>query len=209
MPEFDEKQTPQIYLITPSAFDLAPFSTQLAKLLDAHDIACVRMTLSTTDERDIAQAADGLREVCHARDVAIVIANHFRLVEPHGLDGVHLPDSSRQVRDVRKALGADAIVGTYCGASRHAGITSGEIGADYISFGPVAETALGNGKLAPYDLFEWWSETVEVPVVAEGNVTPNAATTLAPVVDFFALGDEIWGADDPSATLGDYIKRIS
>ncbi|MFK5996684.1 MAG: thiamine phosphate synthase [Rhodobacterales bacterium] len=208
MPEFDEKQTPQIYLITPPAFDLAPFSTQLATLLDAHDIACVRMALSTTDERDIAQAADQLREVCHARDVAIVIADHFRLVEPHGLDGVHLPDSSRQVRDVRKALGADAIVGTYCGASRHAGMTSGEIGADYISFGPVAETALGNGKLAPYDLFEWWSETVEVPVVAEGNVTPDAATTLAPVVDFFALGDEIWGTDDPNATLDDYIKRI-
>ena len=130
-------------------------------------------------------------------------------METHGLDGVHLPDSSRQVRDVRKLLGPDAVVGTYCGASRHAGMTAGEIGADYISFGPVAETALGSGKVAPFDLFEWWSETVEVPVVAEGNVTLEAATTLAPVVDFFGLGDEIWGTDNPNDTLGDYIKRIS
>jgi len=208
MSEFEEKQDPQLYLITPATFALAAFSDQLSAILDAHAIACVRLTLSTTDERDIAQAADGLREVCHARDVAIVIADHFRLVEPLGLDGVHLPDSSRQVRDVRKALGTDAIIGTYCGASRHAGMTAGEIGADYISFGPVAETALGSGKLAPYDLFQWWSETVEVPVVAEGNVTLETATTLVPVVDFFALSDEIWGADDPSATLGDYIKCI-
>jgi thiamine-phosphate pyrophosphorylase len=209
MSEIDEKLTPQIYLITPAAFDLAAFKTQLSAILDAHDIGCVRLALSSTDERDIASAADQLRETCHARDVAIVIENHFRLVDPHGLDGVHLPDSSRQVRDVREALGVDAIVGTYCGASRHAGMTAGEIGADYISFGPVVETALGNGKLAPFDLFEWWSETVEVPVVAEGNVTFEAATMLAPVVDFFALGDEIWGTDNPSSALGEYIKRIS
>lgn len=209
MSEPEEKQTPQIYLITPVTFELDAFSKQLAAILDAHDVACVRLSLASTDERDISTAADKLREVCHARDVAIVIENHFRLVETHGLDGVHLPDSSRQVRDVREALGQDAIVGTYCGASRHAGMTSGEIGADYISFGPVTETALGSGKTAPYDLFEWWSQTVEVPIVAEGNITLEAASTLAPVVDFFALGDEIWGTDDPSATLGDYIKRIS
>jgi len=209
MSEIDEKLTPQIYLITPGTFDLAAFNKQLSAILDTHDIACVRLALSSTDERDIASAADQLRETCHARDVAIVIESHFRLVDPHGLDGVHLPDSARQVRDVREALGKDAIVGTYCGASRHAGMTAGEIGADYISFGPVVETALGSGKLAPFDLFEWWSETVEVPVVAEGNVTLEAATMLAPVIDFFALGDEIWGTDDPSSTLGEYIKRIS
>jgi thiamine-phosphate pyrophosphorylase len=209
MSDTEEKLTPQIYLVTPSTFDLAAFSDQLATILDAHDIACVRLSLASTDERDIARAADQLRETCHARDVAIVIGSHFRLVEAHGLDGVHLPDSSRQVRDVRETLGQDAIVGTYCGASRHAGMTAGEIGADYISFGPVAETALGSGKIAPYDLFAWWSETVEVPVVAEGNVTPEMATTLAPVVDFFALGDEIWGTDNPGKTLGDYIKRIT
>ncbi|MEK6205431.1 MAG: thiamine phosphate synthase [Amylibacter sp.] len=209
MSEIDEKLTPQIYLITPSAFDLASFNSQLSAILDTHDIACVRLAVSSTDERDIAQAADLLRETCHARDVAIVLESHFRLVDPHGLDGIHLTDSTRQVRDVREALGVEAIVGTYCGASRHAGMTAGEIGADYISFGPAVETALGSGKIAPFDLFEWWSETVEVPVVAEGNVTLEAATILAPVVDFFALGDEIWGTDDPSSILGEYIKQIS
>lgn len=205
----EEIHTPQIYLITPNAFELASFADQLAGMLDTHDIACVRMALASTDEREISQAADQLREVCHAREVAIVIDSHFRLVETHGLDGVHLPDSSRQVRDVRKALGPDAVVGTYCGASRHAGMTAGEIGADYISFGPVTQTALGSGTLAEYDLFEWWSETVEVPVVAEGNVTLDIATTLAPVVDFFGLGDEVWGTENPQATLGEYLKRIA
>lgn len=204
-----ETQIPQIYLITPSVIELEAFKDQLAGVLDGTDVACVRMALASSDERDITRAADQLREVCHAREVALVIESHYRLVDPHGLDGVHLPDSSRQVRDVRELLGADAIVGTYCGASRHAGMTAGEIGADYISFGPVAQSVLGNGTVAEFDLFEWWSETVEVPVVAEGNISLDMASTLAPVVDFFGLGDEIWSTDDPAATLKNYLKRIS
>jgi thiamine-phosphate pyrophosphorylase len=204
-----ETQIPQIYLITPSVIQLGTFKDQLAGVLDSTDVACVRMALATTDETDISRAADQLREICHAREVALVIESHFRLVEPHGLDGVHLPDSSRQVRDVRELLGAEAIVGTYCGASRHAGMTAGEIGADYISFGPVVQSVLGDGTLAEFELFDWWSETVEVPVVAEGNISLDMLTTLAPVVDFFALGDEIWGTHDPATTLADYLKRIS
>ena len=204
-----ENQIPQIYLITPSVIELGTFKDQLAGVLDSADVACVRMALASTDEGDITRAADQLRELCHAREIALVIESHFRLVEPHGLDGVHLPDSSRQVRDVRELLGSDAIVGTYCGSSRHAGMTSGEIGADYISFGPIAQSALGDGSVAEYDLFEWWSETVEVPVVAEGNISLDTASTLAPVVDFFGLGDEIWGTNDPAATLKNYLKRIS
>jgi thiamine-phosphate pyrophosphorylase len=204
-----ENQIPQIYLITPSVIELGTFKDQLAGVLDSADVACVRMALASTDEGDITRAADQLRELCHAREIALVIESHFRLVEPHGLDGVHLPDSSRQVRDVRELLGSDAIVGTYCGCSRHAGMTSGEIGADYVSFGPIAQSALGDGSVAEYDLFEWWSETVEVPVVAEGNISLDTASTLAPVVDFFGLGDEIWGTNDPADTLKNYLKRIS
>ena len=75
--------------------------------------------------------------MAHARDVPLVVADHYRLVARLGLDGVHLSDGARQVRAVRKALGQDAIVGAFAHASRHEGLTAGEIGADYVSFGPV------------------------------------------------------------------------
>ena len=59
------------------------------------------------------------------------------------------------------------------------------------------------------DLFAWWSEVIEVPIVAEGAVDIDTARALAPVIDFLALGDEIWAADDPSARLGDYLAAIT
>lgn len=192
---------PQIYLVTPPEFELSAFPARLDDVLDAHDVACVRLSLATRDEDRIARAADAVREVCHAADVACVIDTHVGLVERLGLDGVHLTDGARSVRKVRKTLGAEAVVGAFCGASRHDGMTAGEAGADYVSFGPVTASALGDGTLAEPDLFTWWSEMIEVPVVAEGALTEDAVRVLSPFADFLAIGEEIWGKDDAAAAL--------
>lgn len=196
-----ERELPQLYLITPPQVDLEVFPDLLAAVLDAVEVACLRLSLTSRDPDEIARAADALRSVAHDRDVAIVIESHLRLVEPHGLDGVHLPDGARSVRDARKALGPDAIVGAHCGGSRHAGLSAGEAGADYVAFGPVGATALGMDEPPSDELFTWWSDVVEVPVVAEGALTPDLVRRLSPVTDFFGIGDEIWRSDAPAAAL--------
>ncbi len=130
-----------------------------------------------------------------------MISEHVLLAERLGLDGVHLTDGARSVRKVRKDLGDDAIIGTFCGASRHDGMTAGETGADYVCFGPVSETPLGDGTVADHELFDWWSQMIEVPVVAEGALDVDHIRKLAPVTDFFGIGEEIWRAEDPLAQL--------
>ncbi|MDX8348645.1 thiamine phosphate synthase [Cognatiyoonia sp. IB215446] len=205
----DDQDTPQIYLITPSEFDLSRFPSQLAACLDQVPVACVRLALGTKDDARIVKAADALREVTHARDVPLVIDSHILMVERLGLDGVHLPDGARSVRQVRKDLGEDAIVGSYCANSRHDGMTAGELGADYVSFGPVGVTALGDGRQAELELFEWWSMMIEVPVVAEGALDQGLIRTLAPHTDFFGIGQEIWGADDAAAALLEMSKAMA
>ena len=190
---------PQITLITPPAFDPETFADRTGRGLDGTPIACLRLSLGTRDEDVLMRAADAAREVAHARDVAVVIDNHLILAERLGLDGVHLTDGSRNVRKARKDLGADAIVGAFCAASKHDGMSAGEAGADYVAFGPIGATALGDGSRAPFELFEWWSEVIEVPVIAEGALTAALVAKFGPVTDFFALGEEIWGAEDPLA----------
>lgn len=196
-----EQDTPQIYLITPPAFELSQFPETLARVLDKVEVACLRLGLATRDADEIARAADALRETCHARDLALVIEDHVALVERLGLDGVHLRDGARSVRTVRKDLGGDAIIGSFCGESRHEGMAAGEAGADYVALGPIGATDLGHGAQAPYDLFAWWSEVIEVPVVAEGALDQGLIEHFAPVTDFFGIGPEIWSAEDPAAAL--------
>ena len=194
-------ERPQITLITPPTFDPDTFSDRIGRVLDGAEIACLRLSLGTRDEDTLMRAADAAREAAHRRDVAVVIDNHLILAERLGLDGVHLTDGSRNVRKARKDLGADAIVGAFCGTSKHDGMTAGEAGADYVSLGPVGETRLGDGSRAAFELFEWWSEVIEVPIIAEGALTTELVERFGPVTDFFAVGEEIWGAEDPLVSL--------
>ena len=193
---------PQIYLVTPPAFALDSFPERLARVLDRVEVACLRLALATRDEDMLLRAGDACRLVAHERDVPIVIESHVKLVPRLGLDGVHLTDGARSVRLARKELGQDAIVGAFCGASRHDGMNAGEAGADYVGFGPVGETALGAAtERAEPELFAWWSEMIELPVVAEGAITAELMRSLAPATDFFGIGEEIWGAEDPAEAL--------
>jgi thiamine-phosphate pyrophosphorylase len=194
-------EQPQLYLITPPELELASFAQTLARVLDAHPAACVRLALSTRDEDKLGRAADTLRAVTDARDVALVIADHTLLAERLGLDGVHLSDAARSVRHARKVLGPDAIVGSFCAGSRHDGMSAGEAGADYVAFGPVRAHALYDGEVAEAEMFQWWSEVIEVPCVAEGQLDVAMIAKLAPITDFFGIGPEIWDHDDPAAAL--------
>ena len=195
------KDLPQIYLVTPSVIDLDFYPDQLARVLDSVEIACLRLGLASSDEDHISRSADALRDIAHARDIMLVIERHALLVERLGLDGVHLMDGGRNLRQLRKDLGEDAILGAYCKTSRHDGLTAGEAGADYVSFGPVAASALGDGFQVDPELLSWWSEMIEVPVVAEGGLTADTIRSLSSKVDFFAIGAEIWTQDDPLAQL--------
>ncbi|MCF6232744.1 MAG: thiamine phosphate synthase [Rhodobacteraceae bacterium] len=204
----DAPESPQIYLITPPSLDLDVFPDLLASVLDSVEIACIRLDLVSHEEDDLARAADTLRTVAHARDVALVISDHVLLAQRLGLDGVHLSDAAKSVRDTRKTLGPDAIVGCFCAATRHDGISAAEAGADYVSFGPIGTTSLGVGEQASSDLFQWWSDMIEVPVVAEGALDPGLIARFAPFTDFFGIGNEIWDADNPGQALKGLIKAL-
>ncbi|RUS63118.1 thiamine phosphate synthase [Pseudorhodobacter sp. E13] len=196
-----DAERPQIYLITPPAFEIDPFAETLKSVLDTHEIACLRLSLAARDEDQLSRAADALREVAHARDVAIVVEDHVLLADRLGLDGVHLTDTRKNIRKLRTEMGADAIIGAFCGTTRHDGMNAAEAGADYVSFGPVGASTLGDGNSADFEVFEWWTEMIEVPVVAEGALTVELIAKFGPVTDFFGIGTEIWGQDNPSAAL--------
>lgn len=204
----DQPERPQLYLVTPPVFEPEVFAPLLARVLDAVPVACLRLSWAGNDEDAIARAADALRAVAHEREIAIVIERHAIMAERLGLDGVHLPVGARGLRKLRDQLGADAILGAACGVSRHDGLTAAEAGADYVSFGPIGASPLGDGESAEHDLFAWWSEVIEVPVVAEGALTRALIEKFAPVTDFFAIGDEIWRSDDPVAALKAMVEPL-
>ncbi len=192
--------SPRLYLIAPPNAGDAAFPDQLAAALDAADVACVRLRMRDSSETEIGRAADRLRPICHERDVALLVSDFVGLVEPLGLDGVHLESrSAKAVREARKALGRDRIVGAFGGASKHTGMTLAEAGVDYVSLGPIGEgVGLGDETATP-ELFEWWFDMIETPVVAEGRLSVEGTAALAPFIDFLAPSHSVWDHPEGAA----------
>ena len=193
-----------LVIIIPTEFDLRANIAQVEAVLDAasdYHLACLRLCSAGLSRETLIKRGDALREIGHKRDISVIIDDHVALSQEIGLDGVHLiSPEAKVIREARKALGKDGIIGVYAGNSRHEGMVAGEIGVDYIAFGPTSDDGL-ESPLALPELYQWWSEMIEVPLVTEGKITSTTLMSVKDHVDFVALGEEVFGSTDPSAAL--------
>lgn len=197
---------PRLYLGTPVRFEPAAFAETLAEALAAGDVACVRLSLPGASEPELKRAIAALAPVCQAGDAALLIMDYYRLATDAAVDGVHFEPGAGAVREARALLGPDKIIGAGCGASRHQALTAGELGADYVSFGPVSvPESLRTGEIADPELFAWWQSMIELPVVAEGGMTPEIAESLCGAADFILASRSVWEhPDGPAAGVRAY-----
>jgi thiamine-phosphate pyrophosphorylase len=194
----------RLYLITPPRFDVAPFSSHLAAALDAGDVACVQLRLKDVPDDAIRRAADVLRPLVQERDVAFLLNDRPDLAADMGCDGVHIGQDDMPYAEARRIVGADAIVGVTCHASRHLAMQAAEAGADYVAFGAFFPTAT---KVPPssagIDILQWWSQLMTVPCVAIGGIDAgNCRAVIEAGADFIAVCAGVWQhAEGPAAAV--------
>lgn len=186
-----------LYLALPAGCD----PETLARLLDAANGAVESVRFPAQgDETRLRETAAAMLTVTEPREIALLIEDRVDLVRPLKLDGVHLASFATAPKDARQILGTDFIVGAFAGASQHRAMVMAEMGADYVALGPVAEVE--------HDLYRWWADTVETPLVAEG-CSQRDAEGLAAIADFIVPDSALWSADDPAEAIAAYAKAIS
>lgn len=188
----------EIYLIAEAGLD--PETLKLA--LDAGSVACVLLHGANLDDDALQAAIQALRPIAQERDVAFLIEDRARLARETGCDGVHLSEDGKAAKCARQEAGEEAIVGIYCGDSRHAGMLAAEAGADYVAFGGGAAEDRWD-RPADTDLLAWWQALVTTPCVAVvGRELQTAAAMAAAGADFVAVGTCIWRhPNGPDAAL--------
>ncbi len=192
----------RLYLITPPRIDDLPaFAHQLEEALSAGDVAALQIRLKDISDDNICAAYATLAPIAHAHDVAVLINDRVDLAQKLGADGVHLGQDDMPLRDARKQLGENAMIGITAHNSRHDAMIAGEGGADYVAFGAFFETATKTPKTqATTDILSWWSELFEIPCVAIGGITAdNCKPLVLAGADFLAVCGGIWKAPDGPA----------
>lgn len=149
--------------------------------------------------KELYEKAYELRRLTARYDAKLFVNDRVDVALAVDADGVHIGADSLPIYKVRRLLGERKLIGVSCHNQAQA-ITAQEMGADFITFGPVFFTP----SKAPYGdpvglkLLETVTETLQIPVFALGGVKPgNCAEVVARGVHGVALISGIMSALDP------------
>ena len=184
----------RLYLITPPALS-ADFPEMLAAALDAGDVAALQLRLKDVDDDTIRRAVDLVRPIAHARNVALILNDRPDIAVETGCDGAHVGTDDMPLADARRVLGRGLQLGVSCYDSRDLALRAGEANADYVAFGAFFPSGTKTtGYQADTELLSWWSELMELPVVAIGGIdAENCGPLVRAGANFLAVIGAVWG----------------
>ena len=195
--------TPELYLIAPADADAETFASLLEKLLASAEAAALLLPVGGRTATAYEGFARRIIPVAQAAGCAVLVEGEPALVRRVGADGLHVSGPLGELKAALKAVKPDFIVGAGPATSRHEAMTAGELGPDYILFGPLS----GASSPADREMASWWAETMEIPgVFSDPDAT--AATADAAGCEFLALSASLWAAEDPAALLAAIAERV-
>jgi thiamine-phosphate pyrophosphorylase len=167
-------------------------------------VAALQIRLKDAPDTVIAAAVETLSPIAQARGVAVILNDRPDLAAKLGCDGVHVGQDDAPYAEARRLMGKDRIVGVTCHDSRHLAMEAAEAGADYVAFGAVFPTSTKQAKTrCELEVLTIWQESMEVPCVAIGGVTPaNVREVARAGADFVAVSAGVWSyGEGPAAAV--------
>ena len=129
----------------------------------------------------------------------ILINGHARIAKKEGI-GLHLPENSEPISQVRNIIGPDALVGKSV-HSVNSAIAAEKDGADFLIVGTMFPTNSHPSKIPEGpELIRRMKESgeVDIPILGIGGITPtNAQLVLSAGASGVAVIDSVLGSADP------------
>jgi thiamine-phosphate pyrophosphorylase len=193
--------SPTTYLVTQSNHSGDRTTPEVVRAAVAGGVDTVQLREKHTSDRERYHIAREVREFTREAGVTFLVNDRIDLAQAVDADGVHLGDDDLPVSVARELLGDERLIGrsvsTVEGAREAA-----RAGADYLGVGAVyaTETKAMAESIGPQRV-RAITETVDVPVVGIGGVTPaNAREVIEAGATGVAVVSAITAAADPEAT---------
>ena len=174
----------------------------------------LRMKDATDDEvRPIAMAA---QQMCREAGATFIIDDRVELVRELHADGVHLGKNDMPIRESRKILGPDFIIGGTANTVDDVKLHY-ESSADYIGCGPFRFTTTKQ-KLAPVLGLDGYrsivsqmrAANINIPIVAIGGITEDdIPAILATGITGIALSGTVLRAENPVQKMNELLNIIN
>jgi thiamine-phosphate pyrophosphorylase len=173
-------------------------------------VRAVQLREKDLSTKELYEAACALRRLTARYGAKLFINDRVDIALTVEADGVHIGGGSLPIYKVRRLLGEKKLIGVSCHNQVQA-ITAQEMGADFITFGPVYYTpskAAYGEPVGPAKLRQTCS-ALQIPVFALGGIKlDNCAEATACGARGVALISAVMSAAEPREAARDFISLL-
>jgi thiamine-phosphate diphosphorylase len=182
------------FITDPKISDL-PYEDMILKVLMG-GAQWVQYREKEGSKRKIYEKAVRLRRIVKDYNALFIVNDFVDIAICVNADGVHLGQDDLPMKEARKMIGKDRIIGISTHSLEQA-IEAEKNGADYIGFGPVFHTLTKDaGKPMGIDILREVKNHIKIPIVAIGGINlENIRLVLDAGVDAVAIASAILSGD--------------
>jgi len=162
-------------------------------------VRAVQLREKDLSSKELYETAYELRRLTARYGAKLFINDRVDVALAVEADGVHVGASSLPIYKVRKLLGERKLIGVSCHNQVQA-ITAQELGADFITCGPIFFTPskAAYGDPVGLELLQTIAEMLQIPVFALGGIKPeNCRQAISSGAHGIALISAILSAPEP------------
>jgi thiamine-phosphate pyrophosphorylase len=170
---------------------------EVARALVRGGATCLQLRDKEASSRDLYEEARLLKASLRSLGIPCIVNDRLDIALAVDADGVHLGEEDIPVREARRLLGRDKIVGASAALVETA-VQAEKDGADYIGFGAVFPTGTKeDAQVSGLALLSRVKQAVSIPVVAIGGIKrSNALEVLNAGADGLAVISDLLEAED-------------
>lgn len=192
-----DKKYMQLYAVTDRAWTGNKTLYEQIKEALENGVTCVQLREKNLDEASFIEEAKKISVLCRQYNIPFIVNDNVNVAIASNADGIHIGQDDMELKDVRKIVGENRIIGISAHTVEEAKFAQ-ENGADYIGIGAVFETSTKNDvDVIPYEKVKSICDAVDMPKVAIGGINAtNILKLKGSGIDGVAVVSAIFGAKD-------------
>jgi thiamine-phosphate pyrophosphorylase len=199
----------RLYVLIDGRPSVEEFDRLVCTLINA-GVDVLQLRDKQLDDRTLLDRARRLRELTAGASTLCIINDRSDVAALAHADGVHVGQEEVSVKDARRIVGPEALVGVSAHSieqSRQAVLD----GANYLGVGPTFPSGTKQFERFPgVELLRAVSAEIRLPAFAIGGITlKNVAEVLRVGVSRIAVSGAILSADDPGAAAKELLKTLN
>lgn len=204
----DRMQAVRLCVLLTESLCRIPWQQAAEQLIEA-GVGCIQLREKTLEGGELLARASWLASLCRSRQVVCIINDRADVAMLSGADGVHVGQGDLPVKQARKLLGRDRIIGVsthHMDQARQA-VTDG---ADYIGVGPVFRSSTKPREILPgLDYARAVAAEIPIPAMAIAGITAaNVSQVMQTGMTRVAVSSAILSSNDIPAAVRYFVEQM-